>query len=105
MLPPLSSVRRNKATYRKRGEHRESDFSQKSGTNAEVIATLTAISQASARMAKNLRIIAARRQSKEGGTVNVKNERYGYDNRRAEKRLPLLLTTQQTTVDTAARDE
>lgn len=84
ILPPLSSVRRNKATYRKRGEHRESDFSQKSGTNAEVIATLTAISQASARMAKNLRIIAAHRQSEEGGTVNVKNERYGYDNRRAE---------------------
>nr|DAJ96484.1 MAG TPA: hypothetical protein [Caudoviricetes sp.] len=26
--PPLSSVRRNKATYRKRGEHRESDLSQ-----------------------------------------------------------------------------
>jgi len=26
--PPLSSVRRNKATYRKRGEHRESNFSQ-----------------------------------------------------------------------------
>ena len=47
--------------------------------------TLTAISQVSARMAKNLRIIAAHRQSEEGGTENVKNERYGYDHRRAEK--------------------
>ena len=40
-------------------------------TEAEAIATLTAISQVSARMAKNLRIIAAHRQSEEGGTENV----------------------------------
>ncbi|GAA6506187.1 MULTISPECIES: hypothetical protein [Bacillota] len=60
-------------------------FHNRSGTDAEVIATLTAISQVSARMAKNLRIIAAHRQSEEGGTENVKNERYGYDHRRAEK--------------------
>ena len=60
-------------------------FHNRSGTDAEMIATLTAISQVSARMAKNLRIIAAHRQSEEGGTVNVKNERYGYDHRRAEK--------------------
>lgn len=58
-------------------------FHIRSGTDAEVIATLTAISQVSARMAKNLRIIAAHRQSEEGETVNVKNERYGYDHRRA----------------------
>lgn len=51
-------------------------FHNRSGTDAEVIATLTAISQVSARMAKNLRIIAAHRQAEEGGTVNVKNERY-----------------------------
>ena len=50
-------------------------FHNRSGTDAEVIATLTAISQVSARMAKNLRIIAAHRQSEEGGTENVKNER------------------------------
>ena len=49
-------------------------FHNRSGTDAEVIATLTAISQVSARMAKNLRIIAAHRQSEEGGTENVKNE-------------------------------
>lgn len=60
-------------------------FHNRSGTDAEVIATLTAISQVSARMAKNLRIIVAHRQSEEGGTVNVKNERYGYDHLKAEK--------------------
>lgn len=40
-------------------------FHNRSGTDAEVIATLTAISQVSARMAKNLRLIAAHRQSEE----------------------------------------
>lgn len=47
-------------------------FHNRSGTDAEVIATLTAISQVSARMAKNLRIITAHRQSEKGGTLNVK---------------------------------
>ena len=42
-------------------------------------ATLTAISQIFARTAKNLKIIAAHRQTKEGETVNVKNERSNYD--------------------------
>ena len=60
-------------------------FHTRSSTDAEMIATITAISQVSARMAKNLRIIAAHRQSEEGGKVNVKNERYGYDHRRSEK--------------------
>ena len=60
-------------------------FHNRIGTDAEVIATLTAISQVSARMAKNLRLIAAQRQSEEGGTTKVKNERYGYDHRRTEK--------------------
>ena len=46
-------------------------FHNRSSTDSEVIATLTAISQVSARMAKNLRIIAAHRQSEEGETVNV----------------------------------
>ena len=50
------------------------NFHNRSGTDAEVIATLTAISQVSARMAKNLRIIAAHRQSEEGGKVNVKED-------------------------------
>ena len=49
-------------------------FHNRSDTDAEMIATFTAISQVSARMAKNLRIIAAHRQSEEGGKVNVKNE-------------------------------
>ena len=43
-------------------------FHSRSGTDAEIIATLTTISQVSARMAKNLRLIAAHRQSEEGGT-------------------------------------
>ena len=47
-------------------------FHNRGDTDAEVIATLTAISQVSARMAKNLRLIAAHRQSEEGGTTNVK---------------------------------
>ena len=75
------------------------------GTDAEVIAVLKAISQVSARMARNMTILAKQRQSKEGEIHHEQNERYGYDNRRAEKWMPLLLTTQQTTVDTAARDE
>lgn len=54
-------------------------FHNRSGTDAEMIATLTTISQISERMTKNLKIITAHRQSEEGGTVNVKNERYGYD--------------------------
>lgn len=54
-------------------------FHNRSGTDTKVIATLTAISQVSARMAKNLRIIAAHRQAEEGGTVNAKNKRCIYD--------------------------
>ena len=53
--------------------------------DAEVIQVLTAISIVSGRMARNMSVLAAHRQSEEGGTVNVKNERYGYDHRRAEK--------------------
>ncbi len=56
----------------------------RSGTVLEMIATLTAISRMVSKNGEDLRIIAAHRQSEEGGTVNVKNERYGYDHRRTE---------------------
>lgn len=48
---------------------------------AEVIEILVAISQVSARMARNLSVLAAR-QSEEGGEHHEQNERNGYDHRR-----------------------
>ena len=52
------------------------------GTDAEVIAVLKAISQVSARMARNMTILAKQRQSKEGEIQHEQSERYGYDYRR-----------------------
>ncbi|MFR2774419.1 MAG: hypothetical protein ACLTBR_01145 [Anaerostipes sp.] len=52
------------------------------GTDAEVIAVLNAISQVSARMARNMTILAKQRQSKKGEIHHEQNERYGYDYRR-----------------------
>ena len=52
------------------------------GTDAEVIAVLKAISQVSARMARNMTILAKQRQSKKGEIHHEQNERYGYDYRR-----------------------
>lgn len=52
------------------------------GTDAEMIAILNAISQVSARMARNMTILAHQRQSKEGEIQHEQNERYGYDYRR-----------------------
>ena len=52
------------------------------GTDAEVIAVLKAISQVSARMARNMTILAKLRQSKEGEILHELTERYGYNNRR-----------------------
>ena len=49
-------------------------YRNKSSTDAEIIATLTAISQVSARMARNLRIIAAHRQSEEGEKIYDKSK-------------------------------
>lgn len=54
----------------------------KSDTDIETIEVLTAISQVSARMARNLKILAATRQSEEGGGIHEQNERYGHDHRR-----------------------
>ena len=51
-------------------------------TNTEAIEVLVAISQVSARMAKNLSVLAAR-QSEEGGKYHEQNERNSYDHRRA----------------------
>ena len=57
-------------------------YYNKSGTDAEMIEVLAAISQVSARMARNLRIITTARQAKEGGRFHEQNERYGHDHRR-----------------------
>ena len=49
-------------------------------TDAEIIEILIAISRVSARMARNLSILAAG-QSEEGGKHHGQNERHGYDHR------------------------
>lgn len=49
------------------------------GINTEVIDTLNAISYVSARMARNMSLLANLRQSKEGNNKNEQNKRYGYD--------------------------
>ena len=55
-----------------------------SGGNAtELIAVLNAISHVSARMARNMTILAQQRQSEKGERRYEQNERYGYDHRRA----------------------
>lgn len=53
------------------------DHSRNVDTDAEVIEILVAISQVSARMARNLSILAAR-QSEEGGKHHEQNARNGY---------------------------
>lgn len=55
------------------------------GTNTEVITVLNAISAVSARMARNMTILAKQRQSKEGEIHHEQNERYGYNYRRVAK--------------------
>jgi hypothetical protein len=50
--------------------------------DTEMIEVLTAISQVSAQMARNLKILTTARQSEEGGRTHEQNERYGYDHRR-----------------------
>ena len=56
-------------------------YRNRSGPDTEAIEILIAISQVSARMARNLSILAAR-QSEEGGKHQEQNERNGYDHRR-----------------------
>lgn len=55
------------------------------GNDRELIAVLTAISQVSARMARNMTILANTRQSEKGERRYEQNERYGNDHRRAAK--------------------
>ena len=55
------------------------------GNDTELIAVLNAISYVSARMARNMTILAQQRQSEKGERRYEQNERYGYDHRRAEK--------------------
>lgn len=51
----------------------------RSPADTEVIAVLIAISHVSARLARNLSILAADRRPLEGGKENVKNSRNGLD--------------------------
>ena len=53
------------------------------GNDTELIAVLNAISHVSARMARNMTILAQQRQSEKGERHYEQNERYGYDHRRA----------------------
>lgn len=57
-------------------------YADTGGTDMEVIKILTAISKVSARMARNLSLLADQRQSKEGGTFHEQNERTVTDHRR-----------------------
>lgn len=52
------------------------------GTDKEEIELLTAISQVSARLARNMAILANQRQSMKGANSHEQNERNGYDHRR-----------------------
>jgi hypothetical protein len=52
-------------------------------TANEEIRLLHAISRVSARLARNLAILAANSKSEEGGKTNVKNGRDGYDHQAA----------------------
>ena len=52
------------------------------GNDRELIAVLTAISQVSARMARNMTILALKRQSEKGERRYEQNGRYSYDNLR-----------------------
>lgn len=49
------------------------------GTDKEAIELLTAISQVSARLARNMAILADQRQSMKGENSHEQNERNGYD--------------------------
>lgn len=53
------------------------------GKAYEEIRLLNAISRVSARLARNLSVLAADRQSVEGGKGNVKNGRNGSDRKRS----------------------
>ena len=53
------------------------------GNDMELIAVLNAISHVSARMARNMTILAQQRQSEKGERRYGQNERYGYDHRKA----------------------
>jgi hypothetical protein len=60
-------------------------YTDTGGNVNEEIKLLNSISHVSARLARNLFILAAQSKSEEGGKTNVKNGRYGTDHRRPEK--------------------
>lgn len=55
------------------------------GNDRELIAVLTAISDVSARMARNMAIIEQQRMLEKGDYCNEQNERYGDDYQRASQ--------------------
>lgn len=55
------------------------------GKDKDVVAILNAISEVSARMARNMTILANQRQSEKGEIRYEQNERYGNDHRRTKK--------------------
>lgn len=57
-------------------------YADTGGNVNEEIKLLNSISRVSARLARNLSLLAAS-QSEEGGKTHEQNERYGYDHRRA----------------------
>jgi hypothetical protein len=57
-------------------------YADTGGNVAEEIKLLNSISHVSARLARNLSILAATSKSEEGGKTNVKDGRYGTDHRR-----------------------
>ena len=61
------------------GERMEPLHFDSSGIDTEVINTLNAISYVSARMARNMSLLANLRQAKEGNNKDDQNKRYGYD--------------------------
>lgn len=55
------------------------------GNDRELISVLTAISDVSARMARNMAIIEQQRMLEKGDYCNEQNERYGDDYQRASQ--------------------
>lgn len=83
--PPVEGVRSKTRRLRNGGDEMYRT-TNRSPADAEAIEILIAISQVSARLAGRLAILAAHRQSKEGGQHNEQDERDGTGHRGAAQR-------------------
>ena len=54
------------------------------GKSHELIAVLTAISHVSAKMARNLELLAELRNSKKGNTTSEQHKRHGFEHRHGQ---------------------